>query len=43
MNNVISNEPKKLEINTFYSVQIEPCMSIFYWYKNFILYLYIPT
>ena len=34
---------KNLELNTFYSVQIEPRMSIFYWYKNFILYLYIPT
>ena len=34
---------KNLELNTFYSAQIEPCMSIFYWYKNFILYLYIPT
>ena len=34
---------KNLELNAFYSVQIEPWMSIFYWYKNFILYLYIPT
>ena len=35
---------KNLELNTFYSAQIEPCMSIFYWYNtSFYIFIYLPN